>query len=164
MKFNIRLELLFCTHLPSPVLVFWCRKMSFLCTHYCFAKQNCKHPEWWLRIIIILLLLFLSHYRLANFKIFILFVALFISLSYLYLYPKVVFCMLCINYYSATAGDTFLIMFVVCSACRVIWYFLISGLLKNESIMLLSMVIIACLVFCVRKTIDNFMIPASIDM
>jgi len=26
-----------------------------------------------------------------------------------------------------TAGDTFLIMSIVCSACRVIWYFLISG-------------------------------------
>lgn len=43
------------------------------------------------------------------------------------------------------------------SAGRVIWYYRILDWLRSEFILLHSMVIIACLVFCVRKMIDNFL-------
>lgn len=67
----------------------------------------------------------------------------------------------------AVCGPLILTWFYCCCvifACRVIWYCQILGCLRSEYIMLLSMVIIACLVFCIRKTIDNFMASLPNDI
>jgi len=87
-----------------------------------------------------------------NFLFYFIFIVYLILLPCYTIYSKVYWP---ISYYITLLMLAYL-FYVVCCTCRVIWYFLILGLLKNERIMLLSMVIIACLVFCIRKTNDNF--------